>query len=74
MANADFIATVESLAARMSEAAAHLAANLKTTPPSHQAYGHLHRLERALYDCSTQIAGILVQLSPEMRAKLAEDE
>jgi hypothetical protein len=70
----NFIQTVEQLSARMGEAAAHVAAHLKTTPTSHQAYGVLHRFERSLYDCSKAIDGILVQMTPEMRAKLAEDE
>jgi hypothetical protein len=70
----DFVQTIESLAARMGDAASHLAAHLNVTEPSHAAFGSLHRLERVLYDCSKSIDGILTQLSPAMRAKLAEDE
>jgi hypothetical protein len=71
---ANFVETVEALSASMKQSAAHLASHLKAIETSHAAFGTLHRLERVLYDCSKQIEGILVQLSPERRAKLAEGE
>jgi hypothetical protein len=74
MAASTFIDTIETLSRCMSESAAHLAAYLKVTEPSHAAYGVLHRLERVLLDASTQIDSVLARLTPTMRAKLAEAE
>ena len=51
MAASTFIDTIETLSRCMSESAAHLAAYLKVTEPSHAAYGVLHRLERVLVRC-----------------------
>ena len=51
MAASTFIDTVKSLSRSMSESAAHLAAYLKITEPSHAAYGGVHRLEQVLVRC-----------------------
>jgi hypothetical protein len=74
MADTNFVQTIEALAASMKESSAHLASHLKAIETSHAAYGGLHRLERVLFDASTQIDSVLARLTPTMRAKLAEAE
>ena len=74
MAASTFIDTVKSLSRSMSKSAAHLAAYLKITEPSHAAYGGVHRLEQVLFDASTQLDSVLGQLTPAMRKKLEGEE